>query len=156
MLVGIGNRYRRDDAVGLHLVEQFQASGSRSIATELWDDCDGAAVAHRLVELACPVLIVDCAELALPGGSWKVVEGAKIQQATVRNVVSSHGIGVAEGVQLAAALGYAHSLWLFGVQPFSIDIGDLLSPPMVKILPDLQRALAGVVAELLPAEEQND
>lgn len=155
VLAGVGNRYRTDDAVGLQLVEQYRLRGDSSVATELWDDFDGAAVAHRLVELACPVLIVDCAELALPGGGHRVLEGEKIQRATVRNVVSTHGIGVAEGVQLAGVLGYAQPLWLFGVQPFVIDMGETLSPPMAAILPDLQRDLSGVVAKLARQERRD-
>ena len=151
LLAGVGNRYRTDDAVGLRLVEQWPAAGSEAeaVVAELWEDFDGAAVAHRLLELACPVLIVDCADMGLGGGDFRVLDGRSGNHFSTRSVVSTHGIGLAEGIQLAASLGYAQPLWVFGVQPFAIDMGEDLSLPMIAVLPELRRGLSWVVAEML-------
>ena len=149
VIAGVGNRYRCDDAVGLHLVEQYRPGGDELVASELWEDFDGAAVAHRLVELDRPVLIVDCADLGMAGGAFRVLAGRKIQDMPTRSVVSTHGIGLAQGVQLAATLGYGQSLQVFGVQPFAIEMGGELSAPMLKMLPELQRSMAGAVAAML-------
>ncbi|MDH4322094.1 MAG: hydrogenase maturation protease [Desulfobulbaceae bacterium] len=153
VIVGVGNRYRTDDAVGLHLVAGWQAAAGGPVATELWEDVDGAAVAHRLVELACPVLLVDCAELGLPGGAFRLLDGGKVQEMATRSVVSTHGIGLAEGMQLAAALGHAQPLWVFGVQPFAVSMGETLSPAMAAQLPGLRQAMVGAVKEILRQRE---
>ena len=149
IIAGVGNRYRTDDAVGLRLAEECPRGGAELVAVELWEDFDGAAVAQRLVELACPVLIVDCADLGLGGGAYRLLDGRDVDDIPARSVVSTHGIGLAEGVQLAAALGYAQPLWVFGVQPFAIGMGEELSPAMTAVLPALRQGLAEVVAELI-------
>lgn len=66
-----------------------------------------------------------------------------------RNIVSCHGLGLAEALPLAAALGYNRPLWLFGVQPFGIAMGERLSDPMTQALPGLRMALAAAVADIL-------
>lgn len=153
VIAGVGNRYRSDDAVGLLLVAGYRPVANATVATELWEDVDGAAVAQRLVELDCPVLLVDCAELGLPGGSFRLLTGGKVQDMVARSVVSTHGIGLAEGMQLAAALGHAQPLWVFGVQPFVVGMGEALSPAMTALLPGLRRAMAGAVQEILRHRE---
>ena len=149
VIAGVGNRYRTDDGVGLRLVEEWRWAGDASVVTELWEDFDGAAVAQRLVELACPVLVVDCADMGLVGGAFRLLDGRDVENIPARSVVSTHGIGLAEGVQLAGALGYTQPLWVFGVQPFAIGMGENLSSAMTAVLPDLRQGLVGVVAELI-------
>ena len=148
VIAGVGNRYRTDDAVGLRLVEEWQSFGRDLGGAELWEDFDGAAVAHRLLELARPVLLVDCAEMGLAGGAFRLLDGGKVKKMPGGSVVSTHGIGLAEGLQLAGALGHQQPLWVFGVQPFAIGMGRELSPAMVNIMPELRRGLASAVTEL--------
>ena len=148
LIAGVGNRYRGDDAVGLRLVEQWPAAAGELVVTELWEDFDGAAVAHRLVESDRPVLMVDCAEMGLRGGAFRVLDGRKVEKMLTRSVVSTHGLGLAEGIKLAGALGYTQPLWVFGVQPFSIGMGGDLSPAMVAVLPGLRQGLFAAVSQL--------
>ncbi len=149
IVAGVGNRYRQDDGVGLHLVAKYRPEADQAVAAELWEDFDGAAVAHRLVELACPVLIVDCAEMGLPGGAFRVFDCREVLNLTTGSVVSTHGIGLAQGIQLATALNYTEPLRVFAVQPFTIGMGGELSLAMVNLLPELQRGMASAVAEMI-------
>ena len=149
MVAGVGNRYRSDDGVGVILVEAWQGKAPASVATELWEDQDGPGVAYRLLELDRPVLIVDCAELKAAGGSWRLLSGEAILAAVPRNIVSTHGLGLAEALPLAAALGYGRPLWFLGVQPFALSLGEGLSSAMTRALPGLHTALAATVAGIL-------
>ncbi len=154
MVAGVGNRFRSDDRVGLALVEAWRGEAPAGVAVELWEEQDGASVAHRLLELARPVLIVDCADFGGVGGSCRLLAGAAIVDAAPRNVVSTHGLGLAQALPLAVALGHEAPLWLLGVQPFDVTVGEALSAGMRAALPALTAALAAAVTTILGELEQ--
>jgi len=149
VVAGVGNRFRTDDGVGTALVEAWQGrKPTPGVAAELWEELDGAGVAQRLIELDRPVLIVDCAELGAAGGHCRLLGGEELLRVVPRNVVSTHGFGLAEALPLARALGFARPLWLLAVQPFATAVGGALSSPMLRALPALGEALADAVATI--------
>jgi len=149
LVAGIGNRYRTDDAVGLRLVGEWGGQGAAGVETQLWEEMDGMTIAEQLLAYARPVLIVDCAEMGLAGGETRLLRGESLTGCRCRGVVSSHGLGLAEALPLATALGHAQPLWVLGVQPFAIAMGAELSPPMAMALPGLVRELAAAVGEIV-------
>ncbi|MBF0147511.1 MAG: hydrogenase maturation protease [Magnetococcales bacterium] len=145
-VVGIGNRNARDDAVGLVLVETLPIIPSRSNITLLpWENADALTLAHDLLALPGPVLIVDCADMGLAPGEWRCfsLEEGGIQQH--HGTVSTHGLGMAEAMAMARGLGYDHPIHLFGIQPFDLSPHPTLSPSMTQRLPVLLEALAATV-----------
>ncbi len=151
-VAGIGSPVSCDDGVGLVLVEALSATTHLpGVTTCLWEDADALTLAHRLLESGQPVLIVDCADMGLQHGCWRLFSepdtGLKAQSRTL----STHGLGLAEALSIARALGFSQEVHIFGIQPFDLaPIGDL-SAQMKGRLPGLLEALQGVVESLASA-----
>ncbi|MBF0461715.1 MAG: hydrogenase maturation protease [Magnetococcales bacterium] len=149
-VVGIGSRYARDDAVGLALVEALPTVFSGcAVVTLLWENADALTLAHDLLELPGPVLIVDCADMGLAGGAWRFFAMQDVSLHPHQSTVSTHGVGMAEALAIAQALGFGHPVHLFGVQPFDLSPCPDLTPEMQECLPVLQEALVAAVDRLV-------
>ncbi|NGZ06176.1 MAG: hydrogenase maturation protease [Magnetococcales bacterium] len=153
-VIGVGSHGGCDDAVGLHLVTllaESQSAGCGSgVDCVLWESADALTLVHDLLELANPVLLVDCADMGLAGGEWRAFVPGEGQLRLARDAVSTHGLGIAEALELARGLGFSHALRVFGVQPFDLTPRIGLTAEMGACLPVLFGALAEEVKRLLP------
>jgi|GEM_PF-723752 len=162
LLVGIGSRASEDDAVGLVLAEEMARRGLAGVTVELWEDRDPLDVAAGLVEISdrdpeITVVLVDCAELGLAPGCWRAFDLDEAELAERAGGPSVHGVGLADGLALARALGFVNPVRVFGVQPFSVEPGRLsLSLPMATRLPSLGTALADELAVRTRRERPSD
>lgn len=148
-VAGIGSLLSRDDAIGLELVRDLPTPSG--VETLLWEDADALTLAHELLQLATPVLIVDCADMRLAPGSWRAFSLDDAGLAPATDAVSTHGLGLAEALAIARQLGFGQTLRVFGVQPYDIRSGAGLSAAMAGRLGVLRQALGETVAGLLPA-----
>lgn len=151
-VAGIGSPVSCDDGVGLTLVEALsETTRLPGVTACLWEDADALTLAHRLLESGQPVLIVDCADMGLESGSWRFFSarnaGLKVQSRTL----STHGLGLAEALSIARALGFSQEVHIFGIQPFDLAPVCDLSPAMKECLPNLLKALEGAVGSLASA-----
>jgi hydrogenase maturation protease len=151
-VIGIGSRAARDDAVGLDLVDRLVGAGpDQRVSIHRWEDADALSVTHDLLALDRPALIVDCAAMGLAAGEHRLVAADAIPATGLFATASTHGVGMAEALALARALGYDHAVHVFGVQPFDVSQGIGLTPAMEACLPELSRALGRAVAALATA-----
>ena len=148
-VVGIGSRGARDDEVGLLLVETLAKRSSEcNVVTRLWENADSLTLAHDLLELSGPVLIVDCADMGLAAGSWRFFSSQESQIKHHSATVSTHGLGMAEALTIAQGLGYKHTVHLFGIQPFDLSPALGLTTEMKKRFPAILEALDNAIHEL--------
>lgn len=146
LVAAVGSRACGDDAVGLVLAERLR--GDAGVDVALWEDRDALDVAGALLEGDGPVVLVDCADMGLPPGSWRLLgEGVARDH---RDTVSTHGLGLADALTLARALGCERDVRLFGVQPFDVRPGRVgLSEGLAGGLEELVRALREVVGQVV-------
>jgi hydrogenase maturation protease len=141
-VVGLGSELSGDDAVGLALVERLRRRvADAPIDCTMWPDADALIVAHDLLALDTPSLLVDCAEMGLPPGSHRLLERRHARLGIKHSAISVHGIGLAEAIELAETLGLQQAVHLFTVQPHSVEPAASLSPAMKLLLPALLDAL---------------
>jgi hydrogenase maturation protease len=101
LIVGVGNQHRGDDGVGREVARQL---GLRQDATVM--ECDGEPA--RLVAAlagATRAFIVDAADFGAAAGTILRVEAGAGPVPAALGSVSTHGLGVAESLELARALG---------------------------------------------------
>lgn len=142
-VAGVGTRLSRDDGIGPALVEALAAETQPArFTTQLWEDADALTLAQCLLELEGPALLVDCADMGLDSGAWRLFAcgDAKLKIAA-GGAVSTHGLGIADALSIAMALGYGHALHLFGVQPFDLSPRPGLTLEMQGRFPVLVAAL---------------
>jgi hydrogenase maturation protease len=148
-VVGLGSELSGDDAVGLVLVERLSGRlAGTPVSCLLWSDVDALTAAHDLLALEGAVLLVDCADMGLEPGSYRLLAQSGVRLQVKHSAVSVHGIGVAEALELARRLGFVQPLHLFAVQPFQLEPGTSLSNELQARLPALEDALAAAVEGL--------
>ena len=127
VVLGIGNRDRGDDAVGLLVIDELMTrrlpgvdlmpgDGDPGWMLDAWEGRPCAVVVDAMVTGAAPGTIVsfDASTTALPANA---------------RLSSSHALGAATSVELARALGrLPHRLIVIGVEADSVSLGSPLSP----------------------------
>ncbi|MDZ7641548.1 MAG: hydrogenase maturation protease [Desulfurivibrio sp.] len=153
MVIGLGNRWRQDDGVGLAAAEALRraladhpqppplevrgAGGEPAELMALW-------AGYRRVWLIDALL---CG--AAPGTIHWLAGHEPLPQPAVP---SSHGLGLAQAVELARALGeLPPRLTICGVEPARLGDGNTLSPAVAAVIPALVDALLNTSQRGWPA-----
>ena len=133
LVIGVGNALRADDAAGLEVVRRLRARPGLEIrqqsgeATALLEALRGRAAA----------LIVDAASGAEPGRLHRIDAAAQPLPQGLFGV-SSHGFGVAEGIELARALGALPPVCVvYAVEGGRFETGAAMSDAVARALPRL-------------------
>lgn len=136
-IVGLGSPFGSDDEIGLELVRIL--SGERKYAgrCRLLESADAAMIASSLLEWRCPAILVDAADMELTPGESRFFTDSDASLFLKTSSVSSHGLGIAEGLALARTLGYDQPVGIFGVQPFDLSPKQGLTPQMMERFPSL-------------------
>jgi hydrogenase maturation protease len=127
IVIGVGNEYRRDDALGPAVVELVRNEGLTGIE---FAECDGEP--SRLMELwagADLAVVVDAVRTdpARPGKVHRM--SAHHPSAAAAGATSSHGFDLGEAVALARALDrMPRQLLLYAVEVADTGYGVGLSP----------------------------
>lgn len=126
VVIGVGNRLRRDDGVGLVVVDHLQGSlppdtrvlASEHVPPDLYELWDGAN----------QVFLVDAAASgAVPGTVRRFDAGSTVLPA-VELRLSTHGFGLAQAIALARALGrLPDSLTVYAIEGAELGDGEGLS-----------------------------
>lgn len=136
-IIGCGNLYRGDDAVGLLVVHRLQEMGIP--AEEAGEDLT------RMISRWQPeetVFIVDAATAELPPGTILRYLASDLAKMPSHIRFSSHGMDLAEVIGLAGALGkLPKELVIIGIVGSAFGIGERVTPPV-------RSALELVVGEL--------
>lgn len=138
IVIGVGNDLRGDDAAGWETVRRL-APSMTLVLHEHGGDAPG------LVGLWGPhddVVVVDAVVSDDPAGTIVEVDALAAPLPADVSWATTHGAGVAEGIELARALGQLpQSLVLVGISAKRFDLGAPMTP-------EVERAVADVVARL--------
>lgn len=139
VILGIGNRYRSDDAVGPLVADRLAAlglparehSGEGAGLIEAWSGAEHVVVVDAMQSGARPGTVrrLDAGAEALPTGLFRY---------------SSHRFGLAEAVETARALGrMPASLVIYGIEGRAFGFGEALSPEVAEAVEEVVRRVAG-------------
>ena len=140
-LAGLGTRLSGDDEIGLALVQAFSQETEFPEHCMLLESADAALVASSLLEWQQPVIFVDAADMGLVPGEYRFFSDKDASVTLKNDSVSTHGLGLAEGLEIARALGFDRSAAIFGIQPFDLSPRQGLTPEMKDRFPSLLAAL---------------
>ncbi|SDD79439.1 hydrogenase maturation protease [Glycomyces harbinensis] len=128
VIIGVGNVYRRDDGVGVAVVQRLRETGLPDWVTSAVSDGEPAQLVElwSRTELA---IVVDALAVraAIPGAVHRIeidaVEGVHAPSA------SSHGLGLGTAARLARELGrLPERLIVYAVEISEYAFGDRMSP----------------------------
>jgi hydrogenase maturation protease len=126
-LIGVGNRFRRDDAAGLEVAERLRTTHPPGIRILEEEGEPGSLI--RAFELMQEVLIIDAVSTGgRPGDLYRFdATHRPLPAETFRT--STHALGIGDAVELARELGrLPRRLAVYGIEGESFEAGDGLSP----------------------------
>ena len=150
LLVGIGNRLRGDDGVGPVVADHVAALGIPGLTVET--DLEPVAVLHRLTRppLHAHVVLLDATAPLGDPGRIQVVRMPGDRLSVPAGPVGSHGLGVAEVLELARALDVLPPrLTVVGVEAEACPLGSALSDTVSRCVPDAVALVTAIVAQQL-------
>jgi hydrogenase maturation protease len=126
-VVGVGNRWRGDDAVGLEVVARLR--GRLPDGVELVErEGEPTALIDELAGADAVWLVDAVSSGAAAGTLHRFDAGAKPLPAALFRT-STHHIGLPEAVELARAVGgLPRQLVVFGVEAGDVGVGEGLTP----------------------------
>ncbi len=137
LIIGCGNRQRSDDGAGILVAERLRDLG---IPAET-----RSGEAADLIEAwrgANDVIVVDAVVTGAPVGTVQAWD-ARQPLGSVRATASTHGLGVAEAIELALVLQCLPArLQVYGIEGRRFE-------PGVEISPEVQRAIEDVACRII-------
>jgi hydrogenase maturation protease len=155
-LIGVGNRFRRDDAAGLEVASRLRATHPPGIRI-LEEEGEPGSLIHDF-ELMQEVLIIDAVSTGgTPGDLYRFdATREPLPAETFRS--STHALGVGDAIELARELDrLPPRLAVYGIEGESFEAGEWLTPAVEatvsKLVAELHHELGG---EGLPEDEVID
>ena len=146
VIIGCGNRQRSDDAAGILVAEKLRKLGIKAeICTR------GCAELIEVWTGAKDVIVVDAVVSGAPVGTIRAWNGREAPL-SVRTPPSTHGLGVAEAIELARVLDRLPSrLRVYGIEGRRFELGAELSPEVNAAIDEVTGKIVGDVrAERTP------
>lgn len=142
LLIGVGNDFASDDAAGRLVARKLRHSSNFEIA----ETHGAAADLVTLMEGRDHVIIVDACTSGAAPGTLHRIDGMGDNLPGWLRSVSSHGIGVAEGIQLAHVLGdLPERIDIWAIEGVNYDNGEDLTPEVAETVERLVGELGEAV-----------
>jgi hydrogenase maturation protease len=145
LVIGIGNAYRSDDAVGLFVAEKIGQQGLQDVRVAI-ESGEGAALMERFQEADLVVLVDAVQSGGQPGTLYRLDACERAVPAPFFRY-STHNFSVAEAVEMARALGQLpRQLVIYGIEGASFKTGVGLSPEVERAAGELIDRLLGEIS----------
>jgi hydrogenase maturation protease len=136
LIIGVGNNYRNDDAVGLIVARRLRAQLPNDV--EISEQSGEGTILIETWKNAALVILIDAVYSGAAAGT--VFRFAAHQQSipTKFFYYSTHAFSVAEAVELARALNQLpETLIVYGIEGKNFAAGAELSPEVDKVTPEV-------------------
>jgi hydrogenase maturation protease len=145
-LIGIGNRFRRDDAAGLEVARRLRLARPPGVSI-LEQEGEPTSLIEAWSE-AHDALVVDGVDSGADPGTLHRFEVADGPLPAELFRPSTHALGVAEAVELARELGrLPERLVVYGIEGEDFEVGEGLTPAVEeaveRLVMELYRELEG-------------
>lgn len=146
LVIGLGNRFRGDDAAGLLAAEAVQAKALPRVRAVAGVSDGASLIALWMGHDNC--YVVDCTVSGAPPGSVRRFEiGVDSLPEHLFSTFSTHAISVSQAVALARELGQLpRRLIVYGVEGSCFETGR---PPGSEVLRGVEEVAVSIAADLL-------
>jgi hydrogenase maturation protease len=146
-IIGVGNRWREDDGVGLVIIDNLKTLVPREIADTFY-------LEERLFEMQSyficykKIVIIDALPPGLEPGKMEIlrINGPNF---IVPNAYSLHDLDLLWQTQYAFVNGFIGELMLIGIEVGTMGFGEGLSSQLKKALPVLISKVEQRISEFL-------
>jgi hydrogenase maturation protease len=145
LVIGIGNPDRGDDAFGLLVARRLQARGLPGV-----DVIEAGGEASFIIEALAgteAAILVDAAFSGAEPGSIHRFDASRDPLPAFLGSTSTHGFGLAQGLELARALGGLPGFCIvYAVEGRNFAIGAALSPEVGTVIGCVEARILGDLA----------
>jgi hydrogenase maturation protease len=147
LVIGVGNALRGDDAAGLEVARRVRAAAPAGI-TVLEHGGEPASLLELLRDAGAAV-VVDASDSGVVPGTVRRIDARRGPLPVALGGASTHGIGVAEAIELGRALErLPDRLVLFCVEGEDFGPHEGLLPAVERVLDTTAEAVAAEAAAL--------
>ena len=135
-IIAVGNPLRGDDGIGpavLEMLRGMELPDNVGLVNAGSDPLD--AIGHIMD--ADKAVIIDAAGMNREPGFIAVLGPENLRAVSNSTPVSTHIYGLAEGIELAQAVGFKTEIRIIGIQPENTGAADRLSPAVAACIPDV-------------------
>lgn len=140
IVVGIGNRYRGDDAAGWAVVDflEGKVAGAVRLDRQRGDIVEMIDIFSNYPN----VYLVDACRTDAPEGSWRRIDALAEPLPVEQEQTSTHGFGVSQAVAIAQSLGQLPSrLIVYVITGNQFAISETMSPEVAKAVEETAQAI---------------
>lgn len=137
LIIGLGNRYRRDDAIGLTIASRLRARASDAF-TVIEHSGEGASLMEAW-KAAHRVLIVDAVRSGAPAGTLHRLDANEQSIPGSFFNYSTHAFGLAEALEMARTLNQLpDQVIVYGIEGEDFTMGVGLSSAVEKAAAEIE------------------
>lgn len=164
-VIGLGNTLRRDDGIGIAILESLLASHKTSPVRKKFSN--GASgidylnfgiasfdLLHRIRNYDT-VLLIDGINASLPCGALKIFELEKIEYDLKDTVTSSHELGLKDMLELYKKLDIKTKVYVAGIQVEDVSFGEGLTEALKARCDDIAKQVSDFVERLIACHPRN-
>jgi len=142
LIIGLGNQYRRDDAVGLVVARYLKERAPEHVRV-LEESSDGVALMESWKD-ADAVILIDAVHSGAEAGILHRLDAHRQPIPTEFCHCSTHAFSTAEAIELARALGQLPPrLIVYGIEGKAFEAGLGLSPEVEKAAQEVVERVLG-------------
>jgi hydrogenase maturation protease len=155
-IIGVGNPLRRDDGIGIVLLEKLIEK--KSDLPQYIEYIDGGTGGMNLLHILAPfdvALIIDAVNLNRCPGESKLFKSEDVCSKKSSINISTHESDVLKIINLSKELGeIPDELFIFGVQPKDTSQGDGLSSELQRSVESLTLSLQNEIANIFDGKRK--
>jgi hydrogenase maturation protease len=140
-IIGLGNPMRRDDGIGIRLLERLQERFREAPARFLDFGTASLGLVNTFREFD-KVLLLDAVDAGLEPGTLRIFRLSDVKTVVQEEKLSSHEIALADLLRLCEAFGGAGHVHIAGVQVKDVSYG-------LQMTPELEAAQEEIVGQLV-------
>ncbi len=145
-LIGLGNSLRRDDGIGILVLESLLNNYKRQGLEYFNYGIASFDLIHRLQDYG-KVLLIDAIAAGLPAGELRIFELKEISFCKEFPDVSSHELNLKDVFELSRRFGLKTKIHVAGIQVKDVSFGESISEPLRKKFEDNVRKIDEFILE---------
>ncbi len=147
-VIGLGNSLRRDDGIGIIILESLLNHYPRPGIDYLNFGSASFDLIHRLRDYAT-VLLIDGINADLPPGELKIFDLEQASFANKGSAISSHELKLKDIFKLTQDLEITAKIYVAGIQVADVGFGESLSGALKEKLQELTERVDQFIQERL-------
>jgi len=148
VIIGIGSVLRKDDALGVRIVEVFEKKklfGKK--ARLVCGDISGLDIL-KYFEKHAKIIVIDAADMKTPPGTVKAFSPDEIITKIEGPSGSTHGFNLTHTLEIAKSLNMGDNIVIIGIQPLDTSFGLELSEKIRILFPQIVKKTTKIIDTL--------